>query len=277
MAEDLTVVRPRAVERASERRRVHVRRFAVAYVVLAILAAGAIGGLVWALGLDREQQRAWSAWQPTAEGEARLWQIADHVGAQYADAQGRPIVQLLAAPPYVQIPTDQGLQRIQVDGVIIKGRAADRSDARAGVFRDGSAFMYVLCSTGGNCELTTEQNQDPNLGLVFQREILELALYTFKYNPAVEQLLFFLPPFRTRDEENEVQRIVTVVYLEREDVASALERPLDETLTGTPGQVLSESEVETVVSIVRTRLFTFDVDRAQQGLTILTLDRYTGQ
>jgi hypothetical protein len=55
---------------------------------------------------------------------------------------------------------------------------------RAGVFRDGSAFMYVLCSTGGNCDLTTEQNGDPNLGLVLQREILELALYTFKYDPA---------------------------------------------------------------------------------------------
>jgi hypothetical protein len=277
VAEDLSVPRARPAERARERRRVHLRKFALAYAVLAILALGAVGGLVWALGLDREEKRAWSSWQPTAEGEARLWEIADRVGAQYVDSQGRPIVQLLAAPPYVQVPTDQGLQRIQVDGVIVKGRASDRSDARAGVFRDGSAFMYVLCSTGGNCDLTTEQNGDPNLGLVLQREILELALYTFKYDPAVEQLLFFLPPFRTRNEKNEVQRIETVVYLEREDVAVALGRPLDETLASSAGQTLSESEVNAVVGTVRTRLFTFDVEQAPQGLTILTLERYSGE
>ena len=260
-----------------EHRRVYLTKFAFAYAVLGLVALAAIGALVWAVGLEREETRPWSAWQPAAEGEARLWEIADHVGAGYADAQGRPIVQLLAAPPYVQIPTDQGLQRIQVDGVIVKGRASDRSDARAGVFRDGAAFMYVLCSTGGNCDLTTEQNQDPNLGLVLQREILELALYTFKYDPRVEQLLFFLPPFRTRNEKNEVQRIETVVYLERDDVAAALARPIDDTLSGSPGQTVSESELDTIVSTVRTRLFTFDVEQAPQGLTILTLERYTGE
>lgn len=277
MAEDLSVRRPVAAERAPGRARVHTRKFAVAYAVLALLALGAAAGLVWAFGLDRTEERPWSAWQPAAEGEARLWEIADHVGAQYVDVQGRPVVQLLAAPPYVQTPTEQGLQRIQVDGVIVKGRASDRSDARAGVFRDGSAFMYILCSTGGNCDLTPEQNQDPNLGLVLQREVLELALYAFKYNRDIEQMLFFLPPFRTRDEKNEVQRVKTVVYLERADVAVALDRPLEETLADSPGQVLGQSEVSTVVSTIRTRLYTFDVDQAPQGLTILTLERYAGQ
>ena len=67
------------------------------------------------------------------------------------------------------------------------------------------------------------------------------------------------------------------MYLERDDVAAALARPIDDTLRGSPGQTVSESELDTIVSTVRTRLFTFDVEQAPQGLTILTLERYTGE
>jgi hypothetical protein len=65
------------------------------------------------------------------------------------------------------------------------------------------------------------------------------------------------------------------VYLERDDVRAALDRPLDQTLAASP--TLSEREVNTVASTVRTRLFTFDVEHAPQGLTILTLDPYAGE
>lgn len=274
MAEDLSVHRPVVVERASERTRMHPQKFALAYVALALLAAGAAGGLVWAIGLDRKDDRPWSAWKPSKERESRLWEIADHVGAKYVDVGGRPIVQLLAAPPYVQIPTDQGLQRIVVDGVLVKGRASDDSDARAGVFREGTAFTYVLCSQGGNCDLTQQQNADPNLGLVLEREVLELALYTFKYAPDVEQLLFFMPPFRVRDQANKLQRIQLVAYLERDELDTALASPLDQTLTGSSGPTLNRNDTEAIGRYVLPRLFTFDVEQAPQGLTILTLERY---
>ena len=270
MAEDLTVARRAVSERAPRPRRAHARRFALAYAALALVAAGAVGGLLWALDLEPKGERPWSTWAPTKEGEARLWEIADHVGAKYVDVEGRPIVQLLAAPPYVQVATEQGLTRVAVDGVIVKGRASDRSDARAGVFRDGSAFMYILCSTGRNCALTPEQNQSQTLGLTLQREVLELALYTFKYNADVEQLLLFLPPFRTVIQGQPTQ-VKALAYLERDQVKAALASPLAETLPG------DERDRAAVRSFVTPNLFTFEVEEGPQGLTLLTLAPFGGQ
>jgi hypothetical protein len=277
MAEDLSVVRPTTAERPARARRVHARKFALAYAALALVGAGAILALLWAVGLDRTEDRAWSTWEPTAEGEARLWEIADHVGATYVDVDGRPIVQLLAAPPYISQVTDEGVTRISIDGVIVSGRASDRSDARAGVFQAGSAFMYILCSTGENCALTPAQNRSDTLGLLLQREILELALYTFKYNDDVDQLLFFLPPFTTLDRTGRrPEQVKTVVYLERDDVRAALASPLDETLPGSAGRVTDARDRAAVLSFVRPKLFTFAPEQGPQGLTLLTLTPYGG-
>jgi hypothetical protein len=270
MAEDLSIVRPSVVKRPLRARRVHARKFLIAYVVLGLIVVGAVGSLVWAVGLDRREEQAWSDWQPAGDGEQRLWEITDHVGAAYADVRGRPIVQLLVSPPYITQATEQGMTRIAVDGVIVQGRASDRSDARAGVFAPGRAFMYTLCSTGANCALTAEQNTSRTLGVMLQREILELALYTFKYND-VEQLLLFLPPFGTIDATGQPQQAKTVVYLERDELKAALASPLNETLPGSPGQAIDARDRAAVLSYVRPKLFTFAPEQGPQGLTLLTL------
>jgi hypothetical protein len=277
VAQDLTVARTGAAEPAAQRtrRRLHMRRFIVAYVALAIAALGAAGALVWTMGLDRNAEQTWSSWQPSAEGEARLWEIADYVRPRYVGADGQPIVRLLVAPPYISNVTEQGVTRIAIDGVIVKYRASDRSDARAGVFRDGTAYMYILCSTGGNCALTRAQNQSPTLGLVLQREVLELALYTFKYNSDVEHLLFFLPPFQALSESGQPQEVKLVSYLERDDLRSALAVPIDETLPGSPGEI-DKRDRDAVASFVTRRLFTFEPEQGPQGLTLLTLTPYAG-
>jgi hypothetical protein len=273
LAEDLSIVGPAVAERPQRARGVHARKFAIAYVALAVIVVGAVGALVWAVGLNRQEERPWSAWQPAGEAEARLWQITDHVGAKYVDRHGRPIVQLLVSPPYVTQATEQGVTRIAVDGVIVKGRASDRSDARAGVFGPGRAFMYTMCSTGVDCALTAEQNSSPALGLRLQREILELALYTFKYND-VEQLLLFLPPFGTLDAAGRPVQAKTVAYLERDDLKAALASPLNETLPGSPGQATDARDRAAVLSYIRPKLFTFAPEQGPQGLMLLTLTPY---
>jgi hypothetical protein len=273
LAEDLSIVRPAVADRPKRAPRVHVRKFSIAYVALALIVVGAVGALVWAVGLDRKEQQAWSDWRPAGDGEQRLWQITDHVGAEYVDRNGRPIVQLLVSPPYVTQQTEQGVTRVAVDGVIVKGRASDRSDARAGVFGSGRAFMYTMCSTGVDCALTPQQNTSPALGLMLQREILELALYTFKYND-VEQLLLFLPPFRTLDSSGQPVQAKTVVYLERGDVKAALASPLGDTLPGSPGETIDTRDRAAVLSYIRPKLFTFQPEQGPQGLTLLTLTPY---
>jgi hypothetical protein len=255
---------------------VHARKFLFAYAALALLAAGAIGGILWAVGLDRKEERAWSSWQPTGEGESRLWEIADYVRPRYVGTDGRPVVRLLVAPPYITQVTEQGVTRIAIDGVIVKYRASDRSDARAGVFQAGSAYMFILCSTGGNCALTQAQNQSRTLGLVLQRQVLELALYSFKYNEDVDQLLFFLPPFKTLAPDGRPEEVKLVAYLERDDLRTALASPIDETLPGEPGRI-EKADRDAVEVFVRPKLFTFEPEQGPQGLTLLTLTPYGGQ
>jgi hypothetical protein len=137
--------------------------------------------------------------------------------------------------------------------------------------------MYTLCSTGGNCALTPEQNTSSTLGVMLQREILELALYTFKYNGDVEQLLLFMPPFRTLDATGPGQEVKSVVYLERDDLKAALASPLAETLPGSPGQAVDARDRAAVLSYVRPKLFTFEPEQGPQGVTLLTLTPYGTQ
>jgi hypothetical protein len=276
VAEDLSIGRLAVSDRPARAPRMYARKFAFAYAALALLTAGAIAGTVWAMGLDRKDEQEWSSWKPTGQGESRLWEIADYVRPKYVGVDGRPIVRLLVAPPYITQVTEQGVTRIAIDGVIVKYRASDRSDARAGVFQSGSAFMYILCSTGGNCALTRAQNQSRTLGLVLQRQVLELALYSFKYNEGVEHLLFFLPPFQTLGPDGRPQEVKIVAYLERDDLRAALANPVDETLPGSPGQI-DKADRDAVEVFVRPKLFTFEPEQGPQGLTILTLTPYGGQ
>jgi hypothetical protein len=275
VAEDLSIGRLAVSGRPARVPRAHWRKFALAYTALALLTAGAIAATVWALGLDRKGEQQWSSWQPTGEGESRLWQIADYVRPRYVGVDGRPIVRLLVAPPYITQVTDQGVTRIAIDGVIVKYRASDRSDARAGVFQTGTAYMYILCSTGGNCALTRAQNQSRTLGLVLQRQVLELALYSFKYNEDVEHLLFFLPPFQTLAPDGRPEEVKIVAYLERDDLRAALASPIDETLPGSPTRI-EKPDRDAVDVFVRPKLFTFEPEQGPQGLTILTLTPYGG-
>ena len=108
---------------------------------------------------------------------------------------------------------------------------------------------------------------------MLQREILELALYTFKYND-VEQLLLFLPPFGTLDSDGQPVQAKTVAYLERDDLKAALASPLDETLPGSPGPSIDSRDRAAVLSYIRPKLFTFAPEQGPQGLTLLTLTPY---
>ena len=166
------------------------------------------------------------------------------------------------------------MTRIAADGVIVKGRASDRSDARAGVFGPAAPFMYTLCSTGVDCALTPEQNASPSLGLMLQREILELALYTFKYND-VDQLLLFLPPFGTLDSDGQpVQAKQYVVYLERGDLKAALASPLGDTLPGSPGQAIESRDRRSRAQLHPADAVHVRDEQGPQGITLLTLTPY---
>ena len=103
-------VSQRAETRADRARRLAYRnRFAVFYVVLAVVAGAGVGALLVLVGRGSPAPApAWSAWEPTGSAERRLAQIGDHVGDQYRLPSGKSLV----AVTYAGSPVVTGSRRL---------------------------------------------------------------------------------------------------------------------------------------------------------------------
>jgi hypothetical protein len=278
VAEDLSVPRPVAARpaepAAGKPRRVHARRFMLAYILLGLAVVGAVAMFAMAMNTESESERAWSAWQPSGEGESQIWQIADHVGGSYRASNGELAARILAGPPTFNTADDQGRTlRLPLEGVLVKGRASDESDSRAVLF-SGDSVMYALCGTGTACQPGNALLQVDEIGTKYEREALELALYTFKYVDGVNSVMVFLPPFPQRNAQGQVEQVRTLVYLERSQVDFQLDRPLKETLRATNGLEFSNIERNDIVQLVHPRLYTFEPEQAPNGAWILSLTRF---
>lgn len=278
MAEDLSVPRPvatRPAEPAAQKpRRVHAKRFMAAYILLGLALVGAVAMFVMAMNTDSESERAWSTWQPNGSGESRIWEIADHVGAGYRASNGELAARILAGAPTFNTSDDQGRTlRLPLEGVLVKGRATDQSDSRAVLF-SGDSVMYALCGTGSACQPGNALLQVDEIGTKYEREALELALYTFKYVDGVNSVMVFLPPFPQRNAQGQVDQVRTLVYIEKGQVGFQLDRPLKDTLRANNGLDFSNIERNDIVQLVHPRLYTFEPEQAPNGAWILSLTRF---
>jgi hypothetical protein len=279
VAEDLMVSRPgvaRRPEETRQRRMVHSRRFLIAYAFLALALLGGGALLLVTLSTDSSEERAWSAWQPKAEGEARIWEIADHVGRTYRTSDGAFAARILAGPPAVNQVDEQGRTiQIPLDGVLVKGRASDQSDARAVLF-SGDSVMFALCGTGNACFPSNALLRVEELGTKYERLALELALYTFKYVDEVNSVSVFLPPLPQRNAQGQVDAVRTIVYLERSQLEFGLDQPVTATLRSSSGLDFSDIEKNTVIKLVHNRLYSFKTEQAPNGAWILSLEPFQG-
>ncbi len=276
MAEDLSVPRPVAARPAEPAKphRVHWRRFMLAYVLLGLAVVGAVAMLFVAMNTESTTERAWSSWKPAGEGESRIWQIADHVGGQYRASNGELAARILAGPPTFNTSDEQGRSlRLPLEGVLVKGRASDQSDANAVLF-SGDSVMYALCGTGSACQPGNALLQVDEIGTKYEREALELALYTFKYVDGVNSVIAFLPPFPQRNAQGQIDQVRTVVYLQKDQLGFQLGRPLKETLRAKSGLDFSSVERNDIIQLVHPRLFTFEPEQVPNGAWILSLTRF---
>ena len=78
--------------------------------------------------------------------------------------------------------------------------------------------MYSLCGLGPSCAIATGTASVAR-GRLVRREILELALYTFKYVPGMQSVIAFMPP-KTGSQPQ------YVVYLQKSDLSQELKLPL---------------------------------------------------
>jgi hypothetical protein len=264
-----TSVATRPETRADRARRLAYRnRFAVFYVVLAIVAGAGVGALLVLVGRGSPAPApAWSAWEPTGSVERRAAQIGDHIADQYRLPSGKSLVAVTyTGPPVVTGPDGSSFQvraiAIQPDTTAGRAEADDISTVNA-----AGTVMYTLCGLGTSCSIA-EGKPTVARGQLLRREALELALYSFRYLDGIDSTLVLLPP-------RPDGKAATAVFLERGDVRSELQHPLNQTLTAplTPGIGEIEPDEQRVVErTTRSRLYEYGYLQAQDGSPIMVLN-----
>jgi hypothetical protein len=254
--------------RAERARRDSYRsRFSAFYVVLAMIAGIGVGALLVLIGRGSPAPApAWSAWQPTGSAERRSAQIGDHVGDQYRLPSGKPLVAVTyAGPPTVTGPDGSSFQvraiAVRPDTTGGRAEAGDIDTVNA-----QNTVMYTLCGLGKTCSIA-EGKPSVARGQLLRREALELALYSFRYLDGVDSTLVLLPPRADG-------QAATAVFVERNDVGSELDRPLDQTLTAplAPGVGEIQADEQRVIDrTTRSRIYEYSYLQAQDGSPVMVL------
>ena len=260
---------PARRETRSERARqvAYKNRFALLYVLLAVIAGAGVGAFLVLVGEGGpEAAPAWSAWSPTGSTERREAQIAEHVAGPYKLPSGKQ----LAAVTYSGPPTVTGPDgsTFQVRAIAVRpdttGGQAEASDIETVDAR--KTVMYTLCGLGNSCSIS-EGKPSVARHQLLRREALELALYSFNYLDGVDSVLVLLPP-------RPDGQAATSVFLERSDVSKELGQPLAETLpaTTTPGLGEIPSEERGVIDkSTLSRLYSYSYLQAQDGSPVMVL------
>jgi len=268
VASDVTEVevRPAATREAPQRPppavRPHRLRFLLIYGVLGAALAAAVVGVVVLVGKDGAGSSEWSSWRPSGGGVGAAEQIARHVAPRYRLANKDQLVDVLARPPSLT----QGSHTIPVQIIGVQGTNGKFGEVAA--LSPTHSILYLLCGLGQSCTIATGK-PSVERGELVRREILELALYTFKYVPGTDNVLAFMPPAAAKKQ-------AVLVYLRKSDVAAALEKPLDDSLSPTVPQVSTIAarphEVHLIDTVVTPRAFNpVTLTTTQGGDSLLVL------
>ncbi|MES1247075.1 MAG: hypothetical protein ABUS54_05315 [Actinomycetota bacterium] len=236
----------------------HRARFLVIYVGLAAVLGVAIAGIVIYGTKSIAPDAAWSSWAPGGGGLGRESQIAAHVAQEYHLPSGGQLVEVFAKAPSVSPSNTQ----IPLHYVVVarpKGY-----DAPIPITSDDTV-QYSLCGLGSNCAIATG-TPSVQRGTLVRREILELALYTFKYMSGVKNVVAFMPPTPGATPKY-------VVFLQRSDLSDYLHRPLAETLNKkTPlPNAITRLEQQTIDATTESKVYSFGLSQAQNGDAVLVL------
>jgi hypothetical protein len=130
---------------------------------------------------------------------------------------------------------------------------------------NSNTFTFSLCGLGQACAIATGKASVERATLV-RREILELALYTFKYVRSVNHIVAFMPPPAGTAASY-------VVYLEKSDLKQQLKIPLTRTLAPKvplPSQI-TPREQQRIDAVTQPRIYKFGLSQTQQGDAVLVL------
>ena len=247
------------------------RKFGVAYLVLAAIVGAAVGLIVvLSTRNDTTTTRTadFSAWSPTQpDGTARTREIGTKVATGYRLENGHQLVGVLGGP--MEFPRVGG--PIKVAALLIGAGNAGVTTENVGAAFPNAGIFYQLVGRkppDGQIEGTPTAVR----GALLFREVLELALYTFHYQPQADHIVFFLPPAPGVPQND--PRYQRAIYVPREALRDELSRPLDQTLT--PRQTITPEDLTTaeankVLGILKGRLYHFDYQQLSNSTLILQL------
>lgn len=220
-------------------------RFVLAYLMLGAAVGAVLGGfLVLAKRPGPKPSPPWSSWRPvSASREAQVFEIANHIGTSYRLSSGDQLVAVKIGPP-------NGSGSVRGIGVPKTSQPQTLGDFDR--YDQSKSVIYLLCGAAKNCSIT-EGKPSRSRGTVLRREALELALYTMKYEPIDNVLVFFPPGSR------KAQYSLTL-FFHRSDLEGRLKRPLRKTLPQrrppVPGKI-SEEEQQTVDGLTSSSIYRY--------------------
>lgn len=274
----------------------HAPRFRVATVILFGLAAAALVAaiVIGSSGRDSSSSSAqpWSLWKPTDSGNQGAREIADYLAPTYRISAANQLDVITVVNLESQAAQEAAAQA-QANGTTASAQSglqvAVRPSASSSQVRllGGNTIAYNLCGIGAkNCAIGTGKPSSERL-LLLRRQALELALYTFKYLGATDNVLAVLPPGHTQTTNTLSKRLptsdasastkpVTIsVLFQRRELAPLLDHPLDQILPEqeppTVAQMAKAPEANLVAQATARGLFSEHLQQAQDGSSLMVL------
>ena len=242
----------------------HARRFLAVYALLAASVCGAAAlGLAVGLGhsLSFGSSGPWSTWQPTGGGLGLVENIATHIGGEYRLGNNAQLLDILAKPPILAAST----RKIALGYVAVRGTSTVPDGVAA--VDSSNTVMYSMCGRGPSCSIATGT---PSLarGHLVLREILELALYTFHYDNAINNVIAFMPPSGSNVRP-------PIIFFQRADLALQLSAPLDRTLSNTtPSLTMTARDQASVEALAGQHFYSYGLTQAPDGSAVLLLTHH---
>ena len=220
------------------------RRFAVIYVVLALVVGVAVGALVVEALRDpaptESLPKGTTQFRPSEPGELGAMQIADQVQRNYRLPNGDELVNVVASRNTLQ---DGNLGYLHVPYQII--RPADGTkDKDSLLVQPDDAIQYSLCGAGQACAIPGTASADR--GILVRRMGLELALRTMKFDPSVDNVTVFLGPIPPPAGVDGVVMMFRRNVLEKQN-PGLFSQPLSRILPGS-GSLIQPSQMPSAVA-----------------------------
>lgn len=237
----------------------HRLRFGFIYGALGTVLVVAIVGLTVFATRSISPAPKWSTWHPKGGGLGAAHEIADHVSQRYHLPNGDQLVDVIAQAPSVSPSTGT----IPIHFVAIRGVKGTKDQLYP--VSATNSVMYSLCGLGPSCAIASGK-PSVERGVLVRREILELALYTFKYVGGIDNVLAFMPATAGKTTKY-------VVYLRHSDVAGELKQPLA-TMLGKHvplPKAIPARETHVIDTTTTRRVYSFGVAQAPQGDLVFVL------